>query len=242
MKMWEEFKKTEFYLGWVRLINDLKPMTWKKRIDHLWTYYKAALFVAAIVVLVVSFLVTVITNQSKEVIVGGMVVNVSMEQEGMNYLSQDYKAELAPDDKNKLVTLEYTTFQDPSDPQFGEQSYYASMLLTARVSGAMLDYMILDKYAMEYYITQEVYLDLREVFTEEELAELTAQGKVIYAMQEENTERWPIAIVISDLDYVKDNVTSEGDVYFALSGNVRSLETCRNVWERILAWQSKEEN
>jgi hypothetical protein len=193
------------------------------------------------VVVAISLLITIIANQSKETIVGGMLVNTTMTQEGMNYLTQDYKAELAPNDKNKLVELEYTTFGDPMDPERGEESYYASMILTARVSGAMLDYIIMDKFAMEYYITQEVYLDLREFFTPEELAELAAKDQVIYAQQAGQEERWPIAIVISDLDYVKDNVTSQGDTYFALSGNVRSLETCRNVWERILAWQSPEE-
>lgn len=238
--MLEKFKETKLYLGWVKFINDLKPMTWKKRLEYLWMYYKEYAYCAGIVVVAISLLVTIIANQTKETIVSGMLVNTTMTQEGMNYLSQDYKAELAPDDKNKLVELEYTTFGDPTDLERGEESYYASMILTARVSGAMLDYIIMDKFAMEYYITQEVYLDLREFFTQEELAELAAQDKVIYAMQEGETERWPIAVVISDLDYVKDNVTSQGDTYFALSGNVRSLETCRNVWDRIHAWKSAE--
>lgn len=239
--MLERFKKTKLYLGWVKFINDLKPMTWKKRLEYLWMYYKEYAYCAGIVVVAISLLITIIANQSKETIVGGMLINTTMTQEGMNYLTQDYKAELAPNDKNKLVELEYTTFGDPMDPGRGEESYYASMILTARVSGAMLDYIIMDKFAMEYYITQEVYLDLREFFTPEELAELAARDQVIYAQQAGQEERWPIAIVISDLDYVKDNVTSQGDTYFALSGNVRSLETCRNVWERILAWQSPEE-
>lgn len=236
--MLEKFKKTKLYLGWAKFIGILKPMTWEKRFEYLWMYYKEYAFCALMLLMVLSVLATVMIHQTKETIVSGILVNTTMSQEGMNYLTQDYKAELAPDDKNKLVELEYTTFSDPADPQLGEESYYASMILTARVSGALLDYMILDKFAMEYYITQEVYLDLREVFTEAELAELDEQKKVIYAMQEGDTERWPIAIVISDLPFAKDNVNSQGDTYFALSGNVRSIETCRNVWERIKAWQS----
>lgn len=241
MSLLEKFKNTKFYLGCVKLLRDLKPMTWQKRVDHIWTYYKEYIYCFCIAMVFVAFFFTAVGKQTEESLVSGIIVNVSLDQGGMNYLSQDYKAELAPDDKKKLVELDYTAFGDPMDPQLGEQSYYASMILTARVSGALLDYMILDKFAMEYYIAQEVYLDLRKVFTPEELAELDAQNKVIYAMQENNTERWPVAIVISDLPFIEDNQTSEGDVYFALSGNVRSLETCRNVWERILAWQSKEE-
>lgn len=238
--MLERFKKTKFYLGWVKFINDLRPMTWKKRLEYLWMYYKEYAYCAGIVLIAISLLVTILVKQTKESVVSGMIINTTMRQEGFNYLSQDYKEVLAPDDKNKIVELDYTTFGDPLDPENGQNSYYASMILTARVSGAMLDYIIMDKFAMEYYITQEVYLDLREFFTEAELAALDAQDKVIYAMQEGDTDRWPIAINITDMPFVQDNVTSGEDTYFALSGNVRSLEMCRDVWNRLNAWESNE--
>ena len=37
--MLAKFKKSNFYLECVRLRDEMKPMTWKQRLDHLWTYY-----------------------------------------------------------------------------------------------------------------------------------------------------------------------------------------------------------
>lgn len=239
-ELWNKFKETPVYIGFAKLAADLKPMTWNQRVDHLWTYYKGFLFVLAVVVLTLSVVVTMISSQADEIVVGGVVVNTGLHPDGMLYMTDEYKAEIAPDDKHKLVNLEYTIVSDMDDIENGESSLYSSMILSARVSGGMLDYMILDKFAMEYYITHEVYLDLREFFTEEELAELEAQQKVIYAMQEGGTERWPIAIDVSDMPFFKEYVTTEGETYFALSGYVRSLDTCRDVWNRLNNWQPTE--
>ena len=108
--MLEKFKKTKLYLGWAKFIGILKPMTWEKRFEYLWMYYKEYAFCALMLLMVLSVLATVLVHQTKDTIVSGILVNTTMSQEGMNYLTQDYKAELAPDDKNKLVELEYTTF------------------------------------------------------------------------------------------------------------------------------------
>jgi hypothetical protein len=239
-ELWAKFKETKLYKGFEKLHNDLKPMTWRQRIDHLWTYYKETLIGVAILAITLSVLFTIMTSQAQETVVGGIVVNTSLHPDALAYMTDEYKEEIAPNDKNKLVKLEYTHFGDLMDVENGENSYYSSMILTARVSGGMLDYMILDKFAMEFYITQEVYLDLREFFTEEELAELDAQNKVIYAMQEGETERWPIAVDVSEMPFFKEYVTSEGETYFALSGFVRSLDTCRDVWNRLNNWKPAE--
>ena len=240
IELWSKFKETKLYKGFQKLYHDLKPMTWRQRIDHLWTYYKEVLLGVAIVGIALSVLITIMTSQAQETIVGGIAVNTTIHPDGIIYMTDEYKAEIAPDDKDKLVKLESTQVGDLMDVENGESSYYSSMILTARVSGGMLDYMILDKFAMEYYITQEVYLDLREFFTEEELAQLDAENKVIYAMQEGETERWPIAVDVSDLPFFEAYVTSEGETYFALSGFVRSLDTCRDVWNRLLNWKAAE--
>ena len=80
-----------------------------------------------------------------------------------------------------------------------------------------------------------------ELFTEEELAELG--DKVITARQEDETEAWVVAIDITDLPFVQDNVhleDADDRIYFALSGNTQRPEMCRDAWEYIHAWESKE--
>ena len=237
--MLEKLKKSKLVQGFIKLKNDMKPMTFKEKCEHLWEYYKEWLLVVFLVCMGIGLLSTIIANRSKEVLVSGMMVNISIRQEGMNYLTSEYAADLGATSKNQVAEVDYTSFGDPMDPENGENSYYASMILPARVTGAMLDYMILDKFALEYYLAQDVFMDLRYVLTEEELAELAAEDRIIYVMMEDEIERWPIAIKITQTDYVKDNVTSEGDIYFSFSGSSPRLEMCRDVWERINAWKKK---
>lgn len=237
--MLNKLKETKLVLGLIKLKNDLKPMTFKEKCEHLWEYYKEWLLVVFLVVMGISLVTTIIANRSKEVLVSGMMVNIEIEQQGMNYLRGEYAEYLGATSKNQVAELDYTSFGDPLDPEEGENSYYASLILPARVTGAMLDYMILDKFAMEYYILQDVYMDLRQFFTPEELAELAAADRLVYAMEEGATEddRQVIAVKITDLDFVKDNVTSSGDVYFALSGSTPRPEMCRNAWNYLHAWK-----
>lgn len=238
--MLEKIKNSKLYHRFVKFINTLKPMTWKQRLEHIWMYYKEYLYILGIIIMALSLLVTIIKRQTEDVAVSGMAVNVIIKQEGYNYLSVDYQEYLGCAEKGQIVELDYTQFGDVMDATYGSDSLYASLILTSRVSGGLLDYMILDKFAMEYYITHEVYMDLRNFFTEEELAALAAENRVIYAQQDGQEDRWPIAIDITQIPYVKDNITSEdGKVYFALSGNTQKPEMCRNAWEYILAWESK---
>lgn len=239
MEMLAKFKQTKFYKGCVKLLNDLKPMTFKQRVEHLWMYYKDYLWVVALVVIFICAGITSFINQGKEVLVSGMMVNITIEQEGYDYLSVDYFEELGAKEGKQVVELEYTNFSSLEDPTSSEDNYYASMVVIGKVSGRFLDYMILDKFGMEFYITQDVYLDLREFFTEDELAELEQKRMLIYA-QEEGQERYPIAVDISSLPFTVDNVTSEGNSYFALSGSTQRPEACRAIWERINAWETEE--
>lgn len=230
---------TEDLRGFKNLVKTLKGMTFQQKAEHLWLYYKEWLLVIFFGVLFIGLVFTVIEEQKKDILVAGMMVNISINQDAMNYMTVDYAHDLGAKNKYQVANMDYTSFGDPLDPENGENSYYASMILPSRVTGGMLDYIILDKYAMEYYIAQDVYMDLREFFTEEEIAEFDKTGRMIYARQEEEEDAWAVAVDISDVPFVKENIKAEGGVYFALSGNNPDLEMCRNAWERIHAWGAK---
>lgn len=230
-------KNTKFYQGWVKLINDLKPMTWPKRFEHLWEYYKEYLWIAAVAAIFLAAMIAGIINVNKETVVRGMLVNIAIDQEGYDYLSEDYgeKLELTG---NQEVALTYTNFKSLEDPTSTEDNAYASMAVVNEVSARILDYIILDQMSMEYYLNMGVYMDLEEFFTEEELATIP-QEWLIYAREEGSEETWLAAIDISELAFVKDNVTSEGATYFALSGSTQRPEACRAIWEYIQAWEAE---
>lgn len=221
------------------LLEDMKPMTFMQKLDHLWSYYKEYLLLVFLLAVVVGFSITAVTNSRKESLLSGMMVNLSMSQKGYNYLSEDYFQLLEGDPKKEYVMLDYTNFEDLADPTNQEDNYNASLLLIARVTGELLDYALVDKMALEFYLTQEVFLNLEEFFTAEELE---AMGdKVIYAMQEFDSVRWPIAVEVSELPFFQDNSPEEEEVYFTISGNNPDLEAVRGIWDHINRWQSSEE-
>jgi len=219
------------------LLEDLKPMTFGQKVDHLWTYYKEYLIIVVAVALVVGVTLTSLINGSKEVLLRGMMVNISITQQGYQYLSDDYFEKVGGVEGKQMVEMDYANFKDLADPTNSENNYFAALKLISRVSGGLLDYALVDQLAFEFYITQEVYGDLRTLFSQDELDDLG--DRVIYAMQEDGTERCPVGIDITDLPFVQDTAGENKRVLFVLSGNHPNLEACREIWDHILAWEKK---
>lgn len=220
-----------------KLVEELKPMSWPKRIDHIWTYYKEVIGLALLAIVLVVGFVSSFIDANKVNLINGMMVNITMEQEGYNYLTQDFAAKVATQEDEE-VTLEYTEFLSMADPTSGEDNYYAAMTVIAEVSAKKLEYVIQDKLSLEFYLTQEVFMDLQEFFTPEELAQW--EDKLVYGYEEDTGRKWVAAVDITDIPFIRDNVTSEGPIYFSLGGSTEKLPMCREMWEYILAWEPKE--
>ena len=87
-------------------------------------------------------------------------------------------------------------------------------------------------------------MDLREFFTAAELEQWKDQIVYGQAEMEDGTkgEMYPEAIDITDMPFAKDCVRANGEtVYFTVIVNTPRKEQCKQVWQDILAWQSKEE-
>ncbi len=231
------YKDPSFLDGCKKLLADLKPMTWRQRVDHIWSYYKPHMVVALVILVAVVGTISMAFNAGKETLVSGIMVNISITPEGRNYLEKDYFADLGGNKNTQEIDLYYADFSALENAVYEEEQYSASQVLVGLVTGAKLDYMLLDQFAMEFYIRQDVYFDLRDFFTEEELAELDAGKYVIYAMEEGTNDRIPIAVDISRLEFVKENISAEEKTFFAISGNTPDLKMCRDVYERLQKWQ-----
>lgn len=230
------------------LMDDLKPMTFGEKVDHLWTYYKEYVFIALVLVLLVAAGISGYINANKEYLFRGMMVNISMSQEGYRYLSDGMLERMGDGDPNQTVMMDYTNFSDLADPTNGEDNYNASLLFIARVSGALLDCALVDQMAFEFYLTQEAYGNWLVFFTQEEL---DAMGdKVIYAMAEEEMVdedgniipevRWPAAIEVSDLPFFQEHAPKNEKIYLVLSGNQPNLEAVRAFWDHLHQWEKAE--
>ena len=256
----EKFKRSKLGKELISLRDEMKPMTWKQRVDHIWTYYKEYIGLVVLLIVITTGLISSMfqAQDRKNALVTGIMVNIMIDQEARDYLSLGYAEYLGVEDKK--VNLENTDFSDLNeDPS--EENYNASMIIINEVSAKMLDYMILDKLAMEFYTAQEVYMDLREFFTLEELQKFAENKQLVFCLEEDTAAGlsqeelydlqmraltaegqnikgcWPAAVKITDMPYIKNNVLNEDDIYFALAGSSERILEVRSLWEYMNAWK-----
>ena len=235
---------------WEELKEDLKPMTPKEKLDHLWTYYKGVVFGFLFAVLVVIMAVSAYINANKEIVVSGMLANVYMTQEGYNYLTEDY-AELLGCEGNQVVELIASNFVSLSDPTSAEDNSTAAQKLILQVASGTMDYAIIDNIAIEFYASQDVFSDLRTIFPAEMIAQWEEQDMLYYIMvvpdgvdldnmeiDPETADRIPIGIKIQSLPLVQDTMHG-GEYYFCATSHEPDVEVIRGVWDHILAWEKK---
>lgn len=233
------------------LMEDLKPMTFREKVDHLWTYYKEYLFLAVLGVALAVGLVTMVINKNQEIVVMGVIANSSISVEGKDYLENGYFEKIGGQ-KGQQVVLYATNFQSMEDPTSAEDNYNAAQMLTGQVSAGQLEYAIVDELAMSFYVTQAVFLDLRELFTEEELAQLAQQDLLVYATEgdvDENGDlipgtgdidgRFPVGLKLKDTAFGQEALYGKTN-YFVVGGNNPDKEQVRGIWEHILDWENRQ--
>lgn len=231
------------------LKEDLKGMTFAEKVDHLWTYYKEVLLVIGLVALLVFATVSSIQNLSKNIVSTGVYANITMTPAGMRYMKDGFAEHLGVDNIDDVVEVNYTNFSSLVDPGSSENNYTAAQVLVSLVTAGRMDYALLDKLALEFYITQEVFLDLREFFTPEQLQELEDKDMLVYLQPGEldengktiedsliEEERYPIAVKLKDTQFCKDAMYGK-DVYFCVGGHDPNLENTRKLWDYMMNWK-----
>ena len=229
-----------------RLWEEMKPMTFQQKAEHIWTYYKEYMFMGVMALVLVAAIIGSAISANRQTLMSGMLCNTSISMEGYNYLTEDLFERLNGDSSYQDVHFSSMEFQLPDEMTQTQvdTSYNAAMSMLSLVEGKELDYAIITQDAFMYFIGHELFMDLREFLTPDELEQW--KGKVVYgqAEMEDGTkgEMYPVAIDITDLPFTKDCIRASGKtVYLTIIVNTPRKEQCRQVWADILAWQSKEE-
>lgn len=215
-----------------QLRDTLKTMPPKKKVEHLWIYYKWVLGVLAIFALIVAIVVTAIRNINTEVLISGELVNVYIYEDGMNYLSDDYFERLQGEEGKQKIEVVESYLGDTKDPEYAEHNYNVVVRTIAAVAAHETDYMMLNDMALAIYLREDLFLDLNELFTPQELAAM--EEDIIYMLYEETGIKIPVAINITESGYVKKYVDSEKPIYMAFITNTTKPEACRAFWDYLM--------
>ncbi|MBR5529373.1 MAG: hypothetical protein IKU57_02745 [Oscillospiraceae bacterium] len=225
------------------LREDLKEMTFKEKVDHIWTYYKEYMLIAVICVLLLCATVTAVISAQRNIVCTGVLVNITATPRGMTYLEEDFAKSMGYDQKWDQVEITYTNFANMFSPLDGEDYYTAAQLVPALIAADRLDYAIMDDQTLDFYAQQELFMDLHDIFSEAELQELDAQGLVKYVQLKhydaagnlvETEDPFPVAVNLKNTKFGKEALHGK-DTYFCISG--RGLDMARRAWEWILAYE-----
>ena len=176
--------------------------------EYFWEYYKLPAFgIIFGIFFVVSMTKTILT--SKDTGFGAIFINPAMTDyamydDSLAALAEDYAAFAGIDTKEYNINLdlsEYLTLGFPG----GEQDYAVLMKITTQTAAHEVDVMVADAFYFWYYARNSMFLDLREVYTEEELAALP--GELYYMDAAENRER--MQAYEEDPSYMEDFPTTE---------------------------------
>lgn len=213
-----------------KLREDLKPMTFKEKLDHIWTYYKYyALGIFCVVIILGGILYGVFAPQPV-LHIGGVQCNMEISTKGYDYLNKDFQQVLG--EKKGKTDLRTFWFYGEATVDALTDTYKAHSSVTAYVEAKKLDYMLVDMYSFKYFAGDRILLDLRELLSPEELAALDAKGQILYEQIEGSDEKVPRAINIIDYPLIAENMETE-ECYLVFIRNTPRKENCLKLWEHI---------
>jgi len=241
-KFSKKIQNSKRYKQFMAFLDVLRPMTWTKRIDHIWYHYKEGIIIGLILMILPIGMIASYFNSLYDTIFAGAIINIDGTKECRSFLTDNYFEKLNGDPKSQRVELTVLAFEEPNENTHIENNYNSAMTPLAMVEAGILDYVILDEFAMEYYIVEEMYMDLSLVFSEDELKAFEANKQLIYLQAEGTANRYPAIIDISDLPFAKENlyVRDGGKAYFAFCGPDEKGSEYHDFWEYFVSWESKE--
>ena len=205
-----------------KLKEDLGPMSWKERMDHLWTYYK---WVAGLLILLLVFLniaITAVVSAKTEILFSGIGINVPMTESGITCLSDEYLERLGGGKRRTVQYLDEVL--DFENTVLGQETSYSTIVkVTGMLSTNALDYLLLDQKALDYYYSGDLFLDLNQVFSEEELAQMP--------VSEVNGR--PLLLDLAGTWFADTYITDEGPYYLAFVYTTTHAESCHDFWQYL---------
>ena len=229
-------KQAKGQKGWASFWETMRPMTWSQRIEHFFSYYTEYAFVICVAAVLIGVILWGITGERSQVIFGGAFANVDINRYGYDYLTAGVQELLDADPEKQKAELTSTAFAPVEELSQLDYAFNAAMAPIAKLEEGALDYLVMDETAMEFYMTQYALMDLREVFTQEELEAFGAD--LIWLELQKEATKYPVAIRVNGIPFFEDCVEVRDPVYFSFTGPEEKAEQYRIFWDYLLNWKN----
>lgn len=222
-------------------IATLRPMSWRDRIDHIWTYYKEIILIGAVVIILLASILGNALKPRLEVRMSGYLANITLSEDGSAYLKEDYLSHLGGSADSQTVILNSTVFGGEGYLTNMEANYNAALAPVLQVTAQEVDYMLLDEVALEFYMNKAFFMDLRQLLNEEELQQLELTYYQPVDIDEKPVgESYPVAVDITGTAFAQGCAKDAKKVYFVAVANGPNKDDIRNFWEYLNSWKEAE--
>ena len=180
----------------------MKKAPLKERIAYFWEYNKLQTFLVVFGVICVVSIVTTILSKKEEVLSGVVLNRFWIKQEGLacEEFSEGYMEYRGYDSSEYEMLVNGTlTYIAGETDGIIEENVNSLQVIAASLTAGALDYMIADEATIMDFDGTEHFIDLREIFTEEELK--SYEEFLIYSERDESI---PVAIEVTDRECVSE--------------------------------------
>lgn len=224
--------------GWKEMCRTMKGMTFKEKVGHIFYSYKMELCVIALVLFVFILGVSSIISANTTMLLSGDLMNLNLKDEGLRYLQEDYLESIGGAgfmEKYQVVQDHYAMNEETGQYDYNME---LSMKTLALVTAGDLDFQFIDKKVLELFLSEGIYLDLRNFLSEEEMKHW--EGKILYLEYESTGQRVPVALDMSETPFVEDCAKLEShDYFFAVISTSPRIKETKAFFDYIMAWQPK---
>ena len=231
-------KNTKIYQWWIKTKETLAPMTWSQRLGHMWTYYKSTVILTAVFVFIIGYVLFGMLT-AKTILLGGIHANVELTDAGISQITTEFFGQRGGNANKEEVSTLDVALTPIKDDEYFEMNYYYLQAVISRVGAQQVDYILADKVALRIFMTQDIYMDLRELFTKEQLAEM--EERLIYFQpadenEKPTEEKYPVAVDISGLPFFGEFCDLKEPIYFSAAANAPNIDDLKAFWDYLNAW------
>ncbi len=203
----------------------------KERCCHLWEYYKNIFYTIIFLAGCIGIVVVLRPTPKPEANLSIKFINTYMPgmTEGENYIEKDYETYLGEDNECQMAfSHTQIRFDDATKAGMDMEK------LMIEVVACELELFIYDEYAMERLCTADWVYDLNSCLDSEVLRQV--ENRLIYHEYPDG-QRVPVAIDISDTNYVKKAGIQGDKVYISFVANSDNEENARQFVTYIVSGQ-----
>lgn len=216
---------------------DLSSMSHQERREHIWYHFKWHIVAALVGVIALTSLFLSILSGSKQDILGGGFINVTVSETGLEYLTSEY-LQLNDCKESKYEVFIYDSGLVGLTAEELQQNANFTISFITLIGAQELDFLIMDQTSMDYYIQQDLYLDLQNVFSAEDLQQLSPY--LVYKSTEEEgvSFTYPVGICIDNFSFTTKCIQAEQPVYLLFTKNSTRTDKLDDFYNYLCSWSN----